>query len=126
MRFHAGYAVAALLVFAIEVAIALFVRDGFVRPYGGDVLAVVLVYLGLRAVTRIGVIPAAATAFAIAVLVELSQWIGLVRLIGLGDSAVARTVLGTGFDWGDFAAYAAGAILALAEGLRKPAGRAFS
>ena len=46
-----GYALAALVLFAVEVVIALFVRDAFVRPYLGDVLAVMLVYAVLRAVT---------------------------------------------------------------------------
>ena len=34
-----SYALAAALLFAVEVAIALYVRDRFVRPYLGDVLA---------------------------------------------------------------------------------------
>ena len=45
------YALAALAVFALEVVIALFVNDAFVRPFVGDALAVILVYLGLRAAT---------------------------------------------------------------------------
>lgn len=119
-RFHRGYALLTLLVFAIEVLIALYVRDRFVRPYLGDTLAVILVYLGLRAVLRIGVIPAAAAAFAIAVMVELGQLIGIVSLLGLSDNAIASTVLGTGFEAWDFVAYAAGAIIAvLAEAVRR-------
>ena len=122
LRFRTGYALLTLLVFVVEVLIALYVRDRFVRPYLGDVLAVILVYLGLRAVLRIGVTAAAATAFAVAVAVELGQLIGIVHLLGLSDSAVARTVLGTGFEAWDFVAYAAGAVIAvLAEAVwRRP------
>ncbi|WP_447726284.1 ribosomal maturation YjgA family protein [Sphingomonas koreensis] len=112
-RFHAGYALLTLLVFVIEVLIALYVRDRFVRPYLGDVLAVILVYLGLRAVLRIGVATAAAAAFAVAVAVELGQLIGIVHLLGLSHSPVARTVLGMGFEAWDFVAYAAGAGIAI-------------
>ena len=42
--------------------IALFVRDAFIRPYIGDVLAVALVYTALRAIVPLTMIPAIATA----------------------------------------------------------------
>ncbi|OYX52743.1 MAG: hypothetical protein B7Y97_00220 [Sphingomonas sp. 32-66-10] len=113
MRLHRGYALAAVMLFAIEVVIALYVRDRFVRPHLGDTLAVLLVYCGLRAATCIGALPAAAAAFGVAALVELGQLIGILDLLGWRDSPLARTLLGTGFDWKDFLAYAAGAGIAL-------------
>ncbi|MBK7271420.1 MAG: DUF2809 domain-containing protein [Flavobacteriales bacterium] len=39
----------AALLFVIEVLIALFVRDSFVRPYFGDVLVVMLIFFTLLA-----------------------------------------------------------------------------
>jgi uncharacterized protein DUF2809 len=109
-----GYAVAALAVLAIEVVIALFVRDAFVRPFVGDTLAVVLVCLGLRAITPLGVLPAASIALATAFAVEIGQYFALVDQLGLGDSRVARIVLGTSFAPGDFLAYSIGALAVLA------------
>ncbi|MFL9840302.1 DUF2809 domain-containing protein [Sphingomonas sp. ST-64] len=114
IRFHRGYALTALALFAIEVVIALFVRDRFVRPYLGDTLAVLLVYCGLRAITRLRAAPAAVTAFGVAVMVELGQLIGILDLLGWRDSPLARTILGTGFEWKDFLAYGAGAVIAIA------------
>ncbi len=93
--------------------IALFFRDAFVRPYLGDTLAVMLVYAGLRAVLRIGVVPAAVAALAIAFAVEFGQLFGLLDLLGLRDVPVARVVLGSGFDLMDLLAYTAGAVLVL-------------
>ncbi len=113
LRFHRGYALATLLVFAIEVLIALFVRDRFVRPYLGDTLAVIMVYLGVRATLRIGAIPAAAAAFAVAVAVEFGQYFNILDALGLRDSQIARVVLGTGFEPWDFVAYAVGALIAV-------------
>lgn len=98
----------------MEVAIALFVRDRFVRPYLGDVLAVVLVYCGLRAVLPLRVLPAAVLAFAIGALIEFGQAVNLLDLIGLRGNPVIAVVLGGSFEWLDFVAYAAGALLALA------------
>ena len=113
------YLIAALLLFAVEVLIALFVRDGLVRPYVGDVLAVALVYAGVRGFTPLGLVPALAAALAIAAAVEVAQALHLLDAIGLGGNVVARTVLGGVFDWADLAAYCAGAaIIVLVEQVR--------
>ncbi|HEY0314268.1 MAG TPA: DUF2809 domain-containing protein [Allosphingosinicella sp.] len=111
MRRHYALAAAALLV--VEVAIALFVHDSFVRPFLGDTLAVILVYLLVRAATRLGVPAAAACAVAIAFLIELGQYVGLLNMLGLAGNPVARIVLGTGFDPKDFLAYLAGGLAML-------------
>lgn len=107
------YALAALLLFLIEVAIALWVRDRFVRPYLGDVLAVILVYLALRAVTGLRVAPAALAAFLVGLLVEIGQAVDLLGHLGLADQRIARVVLGTSFSIADIICYAAGAAIVL-------------
>jgi len=118
-RLRWGYGLAALAVFAVEVLIALFVRDAVVRPYVGDVLAVVLVYLGLRAVTPLKVMPAVMLALAIAVMVELGQLFHLLEALGLAHDRLARVVLGGVFDLKDLACYGTGAACVLvAERLR--------
>lgn len=95
-------------------------RDAFVRPYLGDVLAVALVYCGLRAVTPLGVGAALATTLAFAFAIEIAQAFGLLATLGLAGNAIARVVLGGTFDWADLAAYAAGAaIIAVIERARE-------
>ena len=47
-RQRIGYLTAFIILFLIEAAIALWVHDRFVRPYIGDVLVVVLVYVFVR------------------------------------------------------------------------------
>ena len=118
MRLILSYLIAALAIFTIEVLIALFVRDAFIRPYIGDVLAVALVYTALRAVTPLGLWPAMILTLAIALAVELGQLFNLLDAAGLRGSQVARIVLGGSFDPADLAAYLAGAVLVvLAETL---------
>ncbi|PIB90865.1 DUF2809 domain-containing protein [Caulobacter sp. FWC2] len=109
----AGYALLAGAIFLIEVVIALWWRDGFVRPYLGDVLAVVLVYLALRATTRLDKIGAAGVAFAIAVAIELGQLIHVLDAVGLAGNRLARVVLGGVFDPADLLCYLVGAVVAL-------------
>lgn len=106
------YAFLAVAVFLMEVAIALWWRDGFVRPYLGDVLAVVLVYLALRAATDLGPAAAATIALTVAVLLELAQLFHLLDLVGLGRNGLARVVAGGVFDPRDLACYAVGAMAA--------------
>jgi len=114
------YLVAAIILFAVEVLIALFVRDDFIRPYIGDVLAVAFVYTALRAATPFQLIPALATTLAIAFAIEIAQALNFLDAIGLRNDAIARVVLGGVFDWSDLIAYTAGAILIAAiEHVRK-------
>lgn len=80
----------------------------------------VLVYLGLRAVTRIGVTGGALAAFAIGCLVEVAQWLDLLGKLGLNADSVSGTVLGSTFDWSDILAYGLGALaVLLIEHLRR-------
>ena len=43
-----AYVVATIIIFLVELCIALFVRDRFIRPYMGDLLVVVLLYTFVR------------------------------------------------------------------------------
>jgi hypothetical protein len=108
------YGLMTVAVFTVEVLIALFVHDQIVRPYIGDVLAVILVYLALRAVTPWSVTTAILASLAIAVAIEFGQYFHFLDLLGLSHNKVARIVLGGAFDLKDFACYAAGGALALA------------
>lgn len=113
MRIRSGHLVVAIALFAIEVMIALFVRDALVRPYLGDVLATAMVYFALRGVTPLGRGGAATAAFALGVVIELGQALHVLDHAGLGHSRVARVVFGGVFDLKDLVCYAAGVGLAM-------------
>jgi hypothetical protein len=104
------YAIAALVIFAVEVVIALYVRDDFVRPYLGDLLAVMLVYCAVRAVMGAGMFAALGFALGLALAIEVAQLFDVLGALGLGGNRVARIVLGGSFDVLDLAAYAAGGV----------------
>ena len=113
MKVRPAYVVATILVLAVEVLIAVYVHDGFVRPYVGDILAVVLVYLGIRAVSPLAVVPGLVVACAIAVVIEVAQLFHLLDALGLSHSHLARVVLGGVFDVKDLGCYAVGAVCVL-------------
>jgi hypothetical protein len=113
VRFRLSYALAALAVFITEIGIALYVHDALIRPYIGDSLAVILVYLSLRAVTPMSVIQALVGALLFAFAIEFGQMFHLIDRLGLRGNRIAGFILGGYFDVKDLAAYIAGAVLAL-------------
>ena len=97
-----------LLLLAVEVFIALYVRDRFIRPYFGDVLVVVLIYLFVRIffTERPRLLPLYVFIFAAGV--EFLQAADVVGRLGLSGSAFFATVLGTSFSVADLLCYAVG------------------
>ena len=114
-RLRLGYGLAALLIFVTEVLIALFVRDRFIRPYGGDILVTLLICCAIRVILPKGYrLPIGGGVLLLAILVEVGQYFGLVYLLGLGHIEFFRILIGTGFSWWDMVCYAVGCILFVA------------
>lgn len=111
--FRPKYALAALALFTIEVLIAVFVHDGFVRPYLGDVIVILLIYSFFRAFFNIGVMPALFMTISFALTIEALQFMNLVDRLGLRHSKLATTILGSSFSWADIACYYIGGVLIL-------------
>jgi hypothetical protein len=112
--FNKKYFAWTILIFLIEVMIALFVNDNFVRPYLGDVLVVMLIYCFLKTFLKLPVLPVAMFVLLFSFTIEFLQYINIIRLLSLEKSAVARTVMGTSFAWFDVLAYIAGTTIVLA------------
>ena len=103
------YIISFLLIFCIEVLIALYVRDNFIRPYVGDMLVVVLVYSFVRIFLPTGIPRMPFYVFLFACFVEVLQYFRLVETLGITNRA-ARIILGSTFDWADIACYAVGCV----------------
>lgn len=110
MKKRISYFISFLVIFCIEVFIAMYVRDSFVRPYIGDVLVVVLVYCFVRIFLPTGIPRMPFYVFLFACFVEVMQYFQLVDTLEI-TNRVARIVLGSTFDWKDIACYAVGCIL---------------
>ena len=105
-----NYLMATLVVFIIEILIALYMHDDFVRPWGGDVLVVVLLYCFVRGAIGLNVQLAASGVLVFAWLIEGLQYLQIARVLGLEGNAVARTIIGTTFSWSDIVAYTLGIV----------------
>lgn len=110
MKKRIVYIISFIIIFCIEVLIALYVRDSFVRPYLGDVLVVVLVYSFVRIFLPTGIPKMPFYVFLFACFVEVMQYFQLADTLGVTNRA-ARIVLGSTFDWKDIASYAVGCVL---------------
>ena len=107
------YGMLFLIFLIFEVYIALFVHDNFIRPYFGDVLVVIVVYLFMRIIIPEGVKYMILYVFIFAVFVEILQYFNLIKVLGLANNTVARIVFGSTFDIKDILCYAAGSLILL-------------
>lgn len=111
LTFNKRYFALTILLFVVEVLIALFVRDRFVRPYVGDVLVVILIYYFVKTFMNLPITSVAIFVLVFALTIEFLQYIHIVERLGLEKSALARTVIGISFAWTDIVAYIAGLVL---------------
>jgi len=111
ITFKPKYLLFTLILFMIETGIALYVRDSFIRPFGGDVLVVVLIYCFVRIFLNVNYRKTAIGVFIFACIIEILQYFKYVKLLGLQDNPVLSVMLGTSFAWLDFAAYFVGFLL---------------
>lgn len=111
IQFNKKYFILSVILFFIEVLIALFVHDQIVRPYIGDLLVVILLYGMIRSILVLPVLETCLLVLAFSFLVETLQYFRLVEVLGLQHSALARIIIGTSFQWMDLVAYTAGIAL---------------
>lgn len=111
--FNKKYFILTIVLLIIEVLIALFVRDRFVRPYVGDFLVVILIYCAVRTVLKASTWKIALGVLLFSYLVETLQYFQLIERLGLENNSIARTVMGYGFEWLDLIAYTLGIITVL-------------
>lgn len=103
-------------ILTIEICIASFVRDAFIRPYFGDFLATILVYVAIRGFTNFPVYNSLIVSLLISYLVEIFQAVNVLGITGLSSNITVSVIMGSSFDWGDMLAYTiAGASILLFE-----------
>jgi Protein of unknown function (DUF2809) len=113
LTFNRKYFYLTVLVFLIEVYIAIFINDQLIRPLIGDVLVVILIYCFIKSFWKVRSHVAAISVFGFACAIEGLQYLNLVDRLGLSQNKVLATILGTTFDWKDILAYALGTVIIL-------------
>ncbi len=105
------YGIAFVGLLLIEVLIAVFIHDTFIRPYVGDVLVVVLIYCAIRSIdlNKSRFMPFYIFIFAAGI--ECLQYFNLLEKMGLKGNTFWRIVMGSTFDIKDILCYGVGCII---------------
>lgn len=108
---RAIYAVAFVILLLIEILIALYVRDSFIRPYGGDILVTILICCFVRMIIpeKISFLPL--WVFLFAVCVEVLQYFDIVSILGLSHIKFFVILIGNSFSVIDIVCYGVGCLL---------------
>lgn len=113
LKFNWTYFIIALVLFFIELLIVKYVHDQIIRPYFGDFLFVIFIYCSIKSLFDTSYLKIAIGVLIFSFLLEILQYFNFVNLIGLGHSELARTVIGTSFEWIDLIAYTLGIVFVI-------------
>ncbi len=111
LKFDKKSFIIAIIIFLIEVIIALYIKDKIIRPFVGDILVVIFMYYFIKAFINTKAIYIAIFTLIFSFVVEILQYFNFVEMIGLGHNKVARIIIGTSFSWIDLLCYFVGFIL---------------
>ena len=109
--FRVRYFILTLVLLLIEVLIAMYVHDDFVRPYVGDFLVVIFLYCLVRSFLKAPVMQIVIGVLLFSFMVEILQYFHFIALIGLEHFMLARAILGTSFSFTDLVAYTVGCMV---------------
>jgi len=111
LTFRKNYLLPTVILFIIEVLIALYVKDDFIRPYVGDFLVVILIYLFAKTFWKQSNLVIAIAVLIFSFGVEFAQYFNVIEWLGLKGNRLAETIIGTTFHVYDLLAYALGVIV---------------
>ena len=97
-----------LLLLGVEIAIASYLKMGFIRAYLGDFLVVILLYCLLMSTLKPSVKTGLVLTLAIAFAIELLQLVDLIRFFSQEYKQLATLILGSQFSWLDLLMYMLG------------------
>ena len=103
----------AILIFVIEILIAIYAHDRFIRPYFGYFLVVILIYCLIKSFVNRSVLSISIFVLLFSYTIEFLQYLNIVQVLGIQNNTLAKIIIGTSFAWSDIIAYTAGIILVI-------------
>lgn len=110
MRFQIRYFVSFLMLFIIEIGIAYYGFQSWVRGYLGDVISVIMLYTLLRSLFKLKQLAALLLSVLLAFSLELAQLFSIAEILQIQNPWL-RIAIGNHFDPLDLMAYCLGGIL---------------
>lgn len=108
MKLNKTYLILTLILFITEVFIGVYMHDRLIRPCGGDLLVVILIYCFVKSFFDIPWFKTAICTLIFSYIVEVSQYFNILKYLGLQNSKTAAILLGHSFSWGDMLCYTIG------------------
>ncbi|WP_443937729.1 ribosomal maturation YjgA family protein [Pedobacter sp. MW01-1-1] len=113
LTFNLKFFFITILIFLAEVFIGLYLHDAIIRPFGGDVLVVVLIYSFLRTFLQTNYQKLAFGVLLFSFVVEFLQALNYVNWFGWEHNPLMSTILGTYFSVYVLLAYSIGYVICL-------------
>lgn len=107
-KFNLSYFIGFSLLLIIEILIAMYVFDDFVRPFLGDFLVVILIYCLVKSFIKNRIFTVALGVLLFSFLVEIAQYFKIVKILGLSQSKLANIIIGNSFSFIDLLMYTLG------------------
>ena len=122
LQLNKTYLIIAILIFIIEVLIAVFLKTGFIRHTFGDYLVVILIYCFCKSFIKIESFKLGILVLMFAFSIEFLQLTNFLELLNLQNNHLAKLLLGTSFRFTDLVAYTLGviSIILIENKLQKP------
>jgi hypothetical protein len=102
------YLIISCSILIIEITIALFINDQFIRPIFGDYLASILVFYILATFLKTDLNKIAILSLFISYTIEFLQYINILELLHLDKIKILNILIGNSFSWTDMLAYTLG------------------
>jgi len=102
------YLLGFIFLLTIEIIIARFIEDDFIRPYLGDFLVMILIYCILMSISRISIFKGLIAVLLFSFAVEFFQLINIVKVLQYQPPKVVMIILGSSFSVWDLLAYSLG------------------
>lgn len=102
------YLVISILLLIVEIIIAIFVNDQFIRPIFGDYLASILLFYMIATFSKLSENKIALITLLISYTIAILQYIHILELLHLDKIKILKIVLGNSFSWTDMLAYTLG------------------
>ncbi|GMQ57270.1 hypothetical protein AN1V17_16650 [Vallitalea sediminicola] len=112
MKRRLVYILATTICFIICLLIVLLLsHNQFIRGFIGDVVVIILIYCFIKIFVEVDSLKLSISILLFSVLLEILQYLKFINYIGLGQSKVAKIIIGTTFDFRDLLAYVLGTII---------------
>ena len=110
MKKRIKYLIGFIIILIVEVFIALYVHDNVIRPYVGDILVIICIYLLLRIIIPEKIKYLSLYVLILAILVEIMQYFNFTDMLS-AQNKILKIALGSTFDINDIVCYVIGYII---------------